>query len=154
MHFIRAVNRGRSKGEYGLKDPTTKARFPFQTRSGSTGNDPQKDGFSGEKNMKMRRSGPVEYLPPGVTDMSGFECPVCGSGVSRDARICPVCKADFVDDTFVCPDCGMPLSSEDRNCGICGTIFGGQMSREWRWGNDKTRGGSPGVIEEFIVEKE
>jgi len=147
MYFIRTANKDRDNNGEGLKDSATEARFQFRTRPGST---------RGDISKKQRRGNfePMEYLPLGMTDRGEFECPVCGSGVSQDARTCPLCKANFVDDEFVCPDCGMPLSSKDRNCKMCGIIFGEAKSREWKSVNEKARRGSSGAIEDFFVEKE
>ena len=154
MYFIRRGNRGRGNGIDALKNSRIESQFPFQNQSGPSSRDLSMSGFSNMRRKKTRTFGPMEYLPPGLSDGEEFECPVCGNGVSQNARTCALCKANFVADEFVCPDCGMPLSSRDRDCRICGTIFGEGTSREWKSVNEKARRGSSRAIKNFIVEKE
>ncbi len=71
-------------------------------------------------------------IPSYDDEDSGYECPVCGSDVPRDATTCPVCSAEFLEDKFVCPDCGMPLTPQDLFCRMCGTVFGREGTGEWK----------------------
>jgi hypothetical protein len=154
MYIIRAGNRDRFKNGEEFKSSSDEKRFPIVNRQISTWRDLPKGDLSNKIKAKTRSFGTKKKLPPDMTNKGEFECPVCGIGVSQNTRVCPLCKAVFVDDEFVCPDCGMPLSSKDRNCSICGTIFGESISKKWKSIDEKARRGSSGAIDNFIVEKE
>lgn len=92
-------------------------------------------GYSGKYEREQEFSRIVSELGErmrATNTMGEFECPICGSGVNRDATRCLTCSAEFVSNKFVCPDCGMPISSSDDYCEMCGTVFGDVGSREWK----------------------
>lgn len=81
-----------------------------------------------------------------------YECPVCGSGVHRDATGCPVCRVEFVKDKYICPDCGMPILPRDPDCRMCGTVFGVEARVGWSPPSTRKRTGKGHEpIEDFEI---
>lgn len=53
-----------------------------------------------------------------------FECPACHSKIPVDAKSCPNCLAQFIEEaTFECPVCSTSVSIDADKCPSCGALF-------------------------------
>ena len=70
---------------------------------------------------------PGRPTAPEVPGTAGvFECPVCGTTVGEDAKVCPSCGAEFSEEAveeFECPACGATVEATATACPSCGVTF-------------------------------